>query len=384
MPQPLSPKCHPAVLAAFALICAGTAAHAATFQTVYSFQQFEGGYSLAPVIYARNALWGTNSHYGTGPMSEDGTVFAVPDGGGSATIYPFMARNDPSYDLGFEPTAGLVQRGGALYGTTEWGGDDNLGTLFKITSNGKKIKLASFSATTGTHPSASMINLNGNLYGVTGGGGSGSGGTVFAVDRNDQISVIYAFDAAQSLENGLYPTYSLLAAADVLYGTTPTGGPKNEGTIFSVTQQGVLTTIYAFKTQNDGHYPMGPLVKYQGEFYGATYTGDNQLGTAYSVTKSGHEKVLHVFNGSNEGNGPEGGLTLLNGMFYGTTSIDGAHKEGTLFRMTPAGIVTVLHAFTGKADGGHPVAPLTVFGHTLYGTTPSGGNGYGTVFAYTP
>ena len=62
------------------------------------------------------------------------------------------------------------------------------------------------------------------------------------------------------------------------YGTTYLGGNNNgAGTVFKITTQGMLTTLYAFCAQTnctDGANPGTALLQStDGNFYGTTYSG---------------------------------------------------------------------------------------------------------------
>ncbi len=78
------------------------------------------------------------------------------------------------------PTASLVQGSdGNFYGTTSGGGSSDLGTVFKVTTNGVWTTLVSFNNANGAHPQAGLVLGNdGNLYGTTASyGTSGLGGS---------------------------------------------------------------------------------------------------------------------------------------------------------------------------------------------------------------
>src|SRR2546426_640987 len=74
------------------------------------------------------------------------------------------------------PWAGLVQGSdGNFYGTTEVGGANNKGTVFKITPSGVMSTLWSFSLTDGANPRAGLVQgSDGNFYGTTFFGGNPS------------------------------------------------------------------------------------------------------------------------------------------------------------------------------------------------------------------
>ena len=60
---------------------------------------------------------------------------------------------------------------GNFYGTTEGGGANVYGTIFKITSSGKLTTLHSFDKTDGARRTALMQHTNGTFYGSTVSGG---------------------------------------------------------------------------------------------------------------------------------------------------------------------------------------------------------------------
>jgi uncharacterized repeat protein (TIGR03803 family) len=79
------------------------------------------------------------------------------------------------------PQAGLtLGNDGNFYGTTEEGGSDGVGTVFKVTTNGTLTTLASFNWSNGAYPQAGLtLGNDGNFYGTTEEGGSDGVGTVF-------------------------------------------------------------------------------------------------------------------------------------------------------------------------------------------------------------
>ena len=96
------------------------------------------------------------------------------------------------------------------------------------------------------------------------------------------------------------------------FGTTHQGGANPNcngltngcGTIFEVTPEGKLTTLYSFcsvKSCADGYYPYGALVQGQdGNFYGTTPYGGNSgcgslgCGTIFKITAAGKLTALQI------------------------------------------------------------------------------------------
>jgi uncharacterized repeat protein (TIGR03803 family) len=99
-------------------------------------------------------------------------VFEISPSGTLTWLYSFCNRS-PCPD-GSQPDAGLVQAtDGNLYGTTELGGSDNSGTIFRITPSGTLTTLLSFDKRDGQTPLAPLVQAtNGDLYGTVPYGGS--------------------------------------------------------------------------------------------------------------------------------------------------------------------------------------------------------------------
>ncbi len=67
-----------------------------------------------------------------GDTSTHGTVFKITPGGTLTTLYRFCAQSGGCPD-GSQPYAGLVQdTNGKFYGTTYYGGTNNVGTVFSL------------------------------------------------------------------------------------------------------------------------------------------------------------------------------------------------------------------------------------------------------------
>jgi uncharacterized repeat protein (TIGR03803 family) len=267
---------------------------------------------------------------------------------------------------------------------------------------------ASFDKTDGRDPgfpgTPFVQGTNGILYGTTVAGGANDEGTVFEIGPAGKIILLYSFCSQPGCSDGAVANAGLVQATNGnFYGTTADGGTNNMGTVFEITPQGKLTTLYRFCSQSgcsDGADPSAGLVQASdGNFYGTTYAGGaNGDGTVFKITKAGALTTLASFSGAN-GTGPDFGSLIQSsdGNFYGTTFVGGANASGcgdnrgcgTIFRMTPHGELTSLYSFCAQpncTDG------VELFGGLVqgtngnfYGTTAVGGtNGYGTVFEITP
>jgi uncharacterized repeat protein (TIGR03803 family) len=196
--------------------------------------------------------------------------------------------------------------------------------------------------------------------------------------------------------DGAYPGYgSLVQDKDgSLCGTTQAGGANaHAGTVFKITREGKLTTLYSFCSQRfctDGELPLAGLVLgADGKFYGTTYGGGAYgWGTVFEITREGTLTTLHSFDWTDGGYPSAPLIQAANGKFYGTTALGGASGDGTVFEITREGTLTTLHSFD-VTDGENPIGGLVLGAEgKFYGTTSSGGaycspNGCGTVFSLT-
>jgi hypothetical protein len=265
--------------------------------------------------------------------------------------------------------------------------------------------LADFVERDGISPSGGLIvDKSGALYGTTE-GGDGTGclgfgcGTVFKLtpvsSSQYALAVIYQFKDG---EDGSVPSGGLTAdPSGALYGTTELGGfsqDGNPGTVFELTPSGSgysEQVIYRFTAGSDGRHPIGGVIEDgQRALYGVTtYNGGGscECGTAYKLTPSGSGytfSVIYRFRGGTDGSYPDTplvsdsfgnlyGMTLEGGSCY--INVDGC---GTVFELHPSHgsyIHIVLHAFAaGATDGRYPIGGLALDSSgNLYGATTYGG-----------
>src|SRR6185503_18807052 len=118
------------------------------------------------------------------------------------------------------------------------------GTVFKIATDGTGFTvLKSFQCgvvTNGCFPEAALIQLSdGFLYGTTKLGGPGDVGTVFKIRTDGTgFTVLKSFQCGVAT-NGCFPTARLIQLSDgFLYGTTNQGGTSNLGTVFKIASNG--------------------------------------------------------------------------------------------------------------------------------------------------
>ena len=282
--------------------------------TVYSFcaqPNCSDGQSPAGTLLwtSSGALYGTTQLGGIISSSCNGscgTAFSISAGGELTTLHSFDGTD------GSEPLGGLVQaQDGDLYGTTFNGGaNDNCptvgcGTVFKMTTGGAVTTLYSFcsqsNCTDGATPYAGLAQGgDGDFYGTTVAGGNttpywtGGAGTVFKITPAGELTILHTFTGT----DGAAPSAALVQGSDGnFYGTTQYGGTNNScgsggcGTIFRMTPEGTLTTLYSFCAEGypctDGDLPAGGLVQISdGEFYGSSGGGAHDDGTIFRLIVS--------------------------------------------------------------------------------------------------
>jgi uncharacterized repeat protein (TIGR03803 family) len=291
------------------------------------------------VLAANGLLYGTTSAGGT---HRNGTVFQISPAGKLTTLYTMCSQ--PSCTDGAQPYGTLIQASnGKLYGTTFVGGSLDGGVVFSITPAGSFTTISNFCTQTacpaGFNPYSGLIQgRDGNLYGTTYFGGNCSTcGTVYRISTGGQLTTLYNFCSATGCNDGASPSARLLLATDGnFYGTTSMGGASKFfciggsascGTIFSITPQGTLTTLYSFCSLTlcaDGGNPSAGLLQAtDGSFYGSTfYEGEANCngigcGTIFAVAVG-----LGPFVEASPGFGKVGSvINILGNNLAGTTSV---------------------------------------------------------------
>ena len=347
------------------IAAATTAASAQTYSVVYNFGD-RLGHPQDILAQGRDGnLYGT-SGYGCG------AVYRITPGGALRRLHQF--------NCGIEgvPTSGLtLGTSGNFYGTTANGGANNLGTIFKITASGGLTTLYSFTGgADGLWPLAVPIQgTDGNFYGTTSDFPYEGFGTAYKITPSGTFTLL------GSLPGGSYAP--LLQATDgTFYGTTEYDGHGlGMGTVFEMTANGIVTTVYNFDGTH-GSYPYAPVIQgNDGNFYGTTsYGGSYVGGVVFKLTPQGAITVLHNFDpNSGDGYNPTVGLVqATDGNFYGVTWYGGTGACGSgcgvIFQITPAGAYSILYNFHG-VHGTYPLsAPMQHSNGKIYGLTSLGGD----------
>ena len=306
-----------------------------TLTTIHNFNHFsptDGAQPYAGLMQAKDGnLYGTTNRGGSHNV---GVVYRISTSGTMKTLH------DLDYDPdGALPYAALVQAtNGALYGTAADGGG-GAGTAFEVTAFGQYTAIYEFGADGGS-PVAGLVQAsNGNFYGVASFYGQYECGTLFEITPSGRFTLLHTFDG----HDGCYPQATLVQGSDGnLYGVASAGGPSggyNAGTAFKVSQSGTFTLLHVFD-DTDGSGPSGALIQASdGNFYGTTYGGGaRSKGTIFQMTPDGTVTTLYSFcsvNNCADGANPVAGLVQgIDGEFYGTTYYGGGGNHGTVFSLS--------------------------------------------------
>jgi uncharacterized repeat protein (TIGR03803 family) len=415
------------LLVGLAVLGFAGAGHAAAVEGIFPF--VDTG-SSTPSNYAKGStprsellqasdgnFYGTTEYGGSGPCptfpaggyTGCGTVFEINAKTGAETVifnFPFDTATNSAPD-GAYPTAGLIQgKDGSLYGVATGGGLANngygcngafgCGTLFRISPTGAFTLLHQFCGdascdplTEGGQPLNHLVQTaDGTLYGVTAEGGQFGDGTLFSATTSGVVTTLHDF--VYGAGDGDDPIGALLVGHDgnTLYGTTAFGGAFNGGLVFSYGPAG-YTIIHSFDNVMSAQ-PFGALIYgADGLLYGTTASGESGS-TLFSLNTAGGDYTVDALLSGAE---TETGLLLgSDGMMYGTLlSSDSVSQDGGLFTYnSTTKVMQTLVAFstdTGAAPQGVPIEGKDryVYGtNSQYGGSNSRGVDAGTLYRIGP
>jgi len=397
------------------LICGSGFVAAQTETIIYSPQGINGNYA-APSVWAKDD---SGNLYGVTWFAPSyGTVFELsPTGSGWAqtTLYSFQGTPD-----GQEPSGLVRDSVGNLYGTTLYGGSHNnsscianCGIVFELSpaDDGAWTETILYDFTGGTDGGNPFYGLVpdslGNLYGVTRSGGSYHFGTVFKLSRSKggwTFTRLYTFGDGGKNDLSAPSSNVALDSAGNLYGTSPSSGSFQHGTVYKLTPSASgdwkETILHEFgATKNDGTQPFGGVtLDEKGNVYGTTSYGGGSCslsslgcGTVFELRPSAtawKEAILYRFGGFPDASSPQVPLrfdkrgNLYGGAFGGSGTADDCQTSGgcgTIFKLThtqSGWTESVLYSFAGVPDG-EQVGTSPIFGPhgLLYGGTEYGGTG---------
>ena len=258
----------------------------------------EGGHPENLLFGQDGKLYGATT---LGGADGGGVLFALrPDGTGFTILHVFPAV-ERSHNVnnvnagGSHPQARLTQdKAGLLYGTTNIGGTSGYGTIFRMSPDGSGFQILHHFARTesgnGSRPgSGCVLGQDGFLYGTTDDGGANDSGVLYkmGVDGHD-FKVLHEFSSPRTVsDDGGGPRAPLvLTPGGSLYGSTVMGGTQGSGALFQIAADGTGFQAFHGLENTEGTSVRAALVPGQdGSLYGAAENGGpNGAGSLFRLT----------------------------------------------------------------------------------------------------
>ncbi|HZM04298.1 MAG TPA: choice-of-anchor tandem repeat GloVer-containing protein [Candidatus Saccharimonadales bacterium] len=300
----------------------------------------------------------------------------------AAILLPTLTASAQQYELvykftdgldGASPTSLMQASDGNFYGSTEGGGVDHVGTIFRLTPQGQLTVVALVEPLLGDDITGPLVKGDdGAFYGTTTYGESGYG-SIFRVSFDGGGATnIFSFN----FTNGSEPLPLVKGEHGAFYGVTTSGGPYTNGvyysygTIFKFTEQGEFTTLL---TLSNFQSPSGIIVGSGDIIYGTTeHGGAFGSGVLFRLRQPENFTVLSDFDPTNIGYAPMICMQAADGSLYGVTQTGGEFGYGTVFKASTNGTVASLVPLTVD-DGWARVTAQTADGN-IFGITS--GNSY--------
>ena len=230
------------------------------------------------------------------------TLATLPEGEGKINNFGYNARTGTFFCC----SAGVPRQG-------------LNGALYEMTPGGKATRLAELSTDETRRPTGMIAHpMDHCFYGITRRGGEGNFGQVIRMTRSGKVEPVGDFKKT----NGSlpWPGLPLVVGSDGrMFGTTEYGGDRNNGTIFSVTTNGVITLLHSFRII-EGKWPLQGLLQYTNDvFYGTACSGGGKAaGTIFRINANGKFERIYAFQGS-DGKRPHSLIRGRDGNIYGAT-----------------------------------------------------------------
>lgn len=351
---------------------------AVEIDVLYDFDADANGYSPRGGV----VLHGTNL-YGTAANEPTSTV---------GTIYKYDILTDTytklhtftgsPFDDGGVPLATPVVVGNTVYGTTLYGGNLNLGTVWKIDTDGTDYSvLYEYTNGTDTNSPRGISYAEDRLWVVSAAGGTAGSLLSLNLDGSDPV-VTHQFDDP----DGSYIVGAPLVKEGVVYGTAYGGGANGSGTLWSVNTDGTgFTVLHDMVAATDGAMSTSGVVALGNVLYGSTMTAAlSNMGAiwSYDLDTSTFTVLANLADEAEVGRWSKSPLSLTPDLrLIGLAWRGGAADNGTIFSYDiKTDQLSALYTFMGAPDGSRPQwgNAATLGRNAIWVSTELGGlNNYG-------
>jgi len=290
----------------------------------------------------------------SGGMIYGSTVYGGPRGEGGGVIYE-MNTNGGNFRVlhafgepgdGFGGSTSPILVGDTLYGVTRWGGNGT-GTIYSYnTTTEVYTQLHRFAANSsdGNAPLGTLTAANdGYLYGLTWLGGQNNMGTLFRIKPDGSaFETMYHFAGGSQ---GKYPYDNLAFDGNhTLYGTTLGEYGNNLSDLGTIFKYDFVSKTYSVLHKfmggaNDSGKPNGSVtlssdgITLYGTTHGDDAWGGTEFGILYQMNIDGTGfNQLYEFKGGSSGATPMRTPLFIDGSLYGMTAYGGAENYGLIYR----------------------------------------------------
>jgi uncharacterized repeat protein (TIGR03803 family) len=278
-----------------------------SFNTIHQFTTAEGGIPIVTIVNGSTFIGTTTS----GGSNGFGTAFEMTSAGTVTTFYEFSGPNGVM-DGSSPGLSSVHDSAGAYYGLTKDGGTNGAGLAFTLSTSGTLTPVYEFCSVStncldGMSPDALANLVSGDFYGTTDTGGANDGGTVFKLAVN-------ASGGGGGNTNCSYALTSSSASPSAAGGAATVGVTAGSGCTWTATNNNSFITITSGKTGSGNgtvHYTVAAnastnslvgTMTIAGETFTVTQAGAAGAGectftlneTSATVTAKGGAKTVSV------------------------------------------------------------------------------------------
>ncbi|HZY80376.1 MAG TPA: choice-of-anchor tandem repeat GloVer-containing protein, partial [Cyclobacteriaceae bacterium] len=303
--------------------------------------------------------------YGTGDDGNQGMIFRIDANGSNISVL----RSLGGFQNGVHAQSVIETSPGNFIGPALDGAAGNNGAIFTITDGGAYVKRKEFPEPNGNNPMTKLLLASdGYLYGTTENGGQNGGGTLFRISKDGSgFTRLFDFEY-QYYDASSHTRTSLIEAEGYLFGA-------RMNYVFRIAKDGTGFTKIN-ETFPNGTVPFGNMIVGQdGVIYGLK-SAFNLTGGGYvykiNTNGTGYAEILDLAPAkSTTGSFPTSIMQLANGKLVITTSEYGPSTTGAIFSMNTDGsdISIVKSNNNGSFTSVMGNAPLEASNGLLYNTT---------------